>query len=184
MSAAEVRRRDKLMPESEALELLRRGYCGCVATTGPDGWPYVIPLLYVFLEDRIWLHNTRASGHLRRNVARDPRACFEVDDAGPVFAYGRFECDTTLAYASVVAFCHVRVMEERAQKTAFFDAFMAKYSNAALGRAKGFYPRLDEVNVYALSVERLSGKHTPLPAVESRWPASDRTKTPKAVPPR
>lgn len=42
---------------------------------------------------------------------------------------------------------------------------------------------LDDITLYALTIERLTGKETPLPEVSRRWPALDRTKTPGAVPP-
>jgi nitroimidazol reductase NimA-like FMN-containing flavoprotein (pyridoxamine 5'-phosphate oxidase superfamily) len=116
-------------------------------------------------------------------VDHEPRVCFEVDDAGEVFRYGRFECDTSVAYRSVVAFGRIRVIEDAAQKRAFFDALMAKYADPAWRRPKGFYPRLDQVTVYAIAVERLTGKATPLPAVPARWPAQDLTTSPNAVPP-
>ena len=39
--------------------------------------------------------------------------------------------------------------------------------------------------VYAIAVERMTGKETPLPAVSQQWPARDNTKSPDAVaPPR
>ena len=72
----------------------------------------------------------------------------------------------------------ISIVQDRALKTTFFDALMAKYSADDSGRPKGFYPRLDEVTVYAITVDRMSGKETSLPAVESRWPSVDRTKPP------
>ena len=47
---------------------------------------------------------------------------------------------------------------------------------------KGDFPRLDEVTVYAIAIERMTGKETALPAVQSRWPAVDKTKSPNARP--
>jgi len=58
-------------------------------------------------------------------------------------------------------------------KIRFFDALLAKYGTGALGRPKNFYPRLDEVTVYALGVERVTGKHCPLPPPAEPWPARD-----------
>jgi uncharacterized protein len=60
----------------------------------------------------------------------------------------------------------------------FFDALMEKYGDPGWSRPKGFYPRLDQVTVYAIAIERKTGKATPLPAVQNRWPAADNTKTP------
>jgi nitroimidazol reductase NimA-like FMN-containing flavoprotein (pyridoxamine 5'-phosphate oxidase superfamily) len=86
-------------------------------------------LLYVWLNGEIWLHNTGARGHLRANIEHEPRVCFEIDDPGEVFAYGRFECDSSVAYRSVVAFGRARIVEEPQLRTAFFDALMAKYAD-------------------------------------------------------
>ncbi|HLY66190.1 MAG TPA: pyridoxamine 5'-phosphate oxidase family protein, partial [Chloroflexota bacterium] len=56
----EVRRADKRMTDDEALAALEAGFCGRLGTVGPDGWPYVVPLLYVWMDGRIYTHNTKA----------------------------------------------------------------------------------------------------------------------------
>jgi nitroimidazol reductase NimA-like FMN-containing flavoprotein (pyridoxamine 5'-phosphate oxidase superfamily) len=179
----EMRRTDKLMSEERALETLAKGYCGRVATVGADGYPYCVPLLYVWMDGAIYVHNTRAAGHLRANVDHNGRVCFEMDEPGEVFPYGRFECDTSVAFKSVIAFGTISVVEDDATKRRFFDALMAKYAKADGERPKQFYPRLDQVTLYAIAVERITGKETPLPATAQQWPALDRTKSPGAKPP-
>jgi hypothetical protein len=59
---------------------------------------------------------------------------------------------------------------------------MAKYGKPDTGRPKGFFPRLDIITVYAISVERMTGKEMAFPALSEQWPAKDRTKTPNARP--
>jgi nitroimidazol reductase NimA-like FMN-containing flavoprotein (pyridoxamine 5'-phosphate oxidase superfamily) len=115
---------------------------------------------------------TLARGHLRENVDHDSRVCFEVDEPGEVFAYGRFECDSTLAYRSVIVFGSIRVVED----------LLAKYAKKDWEWPKNFYPRIDQITVYAINVERMSGKEMPLPAVSERWSAVDHTKSPNAKP--
>jgi hypothetical protein len=182
MSSLQLRRQDRVLGDLETRELLVRGYCGRIASLGSDGWPYIVPLLYVFADDEITVHNAALRGHFRLNVERESRVCFELDEPVKVFDYGRFECDTGLAYRSAIAYGRIRIVEERAAKSRFFDALLAKYGTGAPGRPKGFYPRLDEVTVYAIAVERLTGKHCPLPALSEQWPALDRTKSPNARP--
>src|SRR5207249_7060201 len=150
----QVRRADKLMTEERARETLERGFCGRLATVGEDGWPYCVPLLYVCMDGEIFVHNTRAKGHLRANVDREPRVCFEIDEAGEVFAYGRFECDSTVEYRSVIVFGRIRVVEDLATRQRFFDALMAKYARKDWERPKGFYPRIDQITLYAIAIER------------------------------
>jgi len=180
--SAGIRRADKVMPKAAATELLARGFSGRLATVGPDGWPYIVPLLYVWRAGEIWVHNAGVRGHLRVNVDHDARVCFEVDEPGEVFAYGRFECDTSVEYRSVVVFGRIRVVEERDAKVRFFDALMAKYGDPAWQRPAGSYPRLEGITLYSIAVERMTGKETVLPAASQRWPAADRTASPDARP--
>ena len=179
-SAPPVRRTDKQMSDADARDMLAKGHCGHLATVSADGSPYCVPLLYVWLDGEIFVHNTAARGHLRANVDHESRVCFEVAEAGEVFDYGRFECDVSIAHRSVVAFGRVRVVDDRALKQRFCDALMAKYHGRDVGRPKGFYPRLDHITVYAIAIERLTGKETALPPPAEQWPAMDRTKTPDA----
>ena len=140
-----------------------------------------MPLLYVWMDDQVFVHTTSARGHLRTNVERERRICFEVDEPDQVFDYGRFECDSTVAYRSVIVFGRIRVVEDLATRQRFFDALMAKYAKGKWSeRPKGFYPRIDQITLYAISVERMSGKETPLPGASERWPAVDHTKSPNA----
>jgi uncharacterized protein len=60
-----IRRTDLVMDEQQACQALLGGYSGRLATVGADGWPYVVPLLYVWKAGVIYLHNARAAGHLR-----------------------------------------------------------------------------------------------------------------------
>jgi len=179
----QVRRADKLMADERARDMLVAGYCGRLATVSEDGSPYCVPLLYVWLDGEIFVHNTAARGHLRTNVDHEPRVCFEVDELGEVFDYGRFECDVSISHRSVIAFGRIRVIEDRAVKQRFCDALTAKYHGRDVGRPKGFYPRLDDITVYAITVDRLTGKETALPPSAEQWPARDNTKTPNAKAP-
>lgn len=176
----QLRRADKLMSEERTLDTLVRGFCGRLATIGPDGYPYCVPLLYVWMEGEIYLHNTSVRGHLRTNVAHEARVCFEMDEPGEVFPYGRFECDTSVAFKSVIAFGKIRVVHDLDSKQRFFEALMQKYAKRLGDRPKTFFPRIDEVTLYAVTIERITGKETPLPDASQQWPALDRTKSPNA----
>ena len=183
-----MRRADKAMGDADVAALLARAYCGRLATVSPDGSPYCIPLLFVVLDDAVYVHTGAARGHLRTNIDRDPRICFEVDEPVAVFPYGRFECDSALAYSSLVVHGTARVVDDqdRATKQRFCDALMRKYSAPEWDRPRGFYPRLDAITVYAIRIDAMTGKQTPLPALADQWPAVDHTPTPtvKAPPAR
>src|SRR3954454_7240085 len=121
MSSPQLRRADRMMPEHRARQFLARGFAGRLATIGADGFPYCVPLLYVCMDDQVFVHTTSARGHFRSNVERCPRICLEVDEPDRVFDYGRFECDSGLAYASVILFGTIRIVEDRAIKQRFCE---------------------------------------------------------------
>lgn len=178
-----IRRADLAMDEEQAQLALIKGYAGRLATVGPDGWPYAVPLLYVCKPGLVYVHNSSTPGHLRTNVEHNSRVCFVVDEPGTVYAYGRFECDSALSYSSVMAFGMIRIVEDDKEKAGFCDALMEKYAADVTDRPKGFYPRLDHITVYAIQVERLTGKQIKLPSAVAQWPELDRTKSPNAKPP-
>jgi nitroimidazol reductase NimA-like FMN-containing flavoprotein (pyridoxamine 5'-phosphate oxidase superfamily) len=182
MSSPQVRRADRIMSDERSMETLARGFSGRLATVSADGFPYCVPLLYLWLDREVFLHTTSAGGHLRANIDREPRVCFEVDEQEGVFDYGRFECDSGLAYRSVCLFGRIRIVEDKQMKQRFCEALMAKYGKPNTQRPKGFFPRIDVITVYAIAVERMTGKELALPPISEQWPAKDRTKTPNAQP--
>jgi len=58
--------------------ILQRATIGRLATTGNDGYPYITPVNYVYLDGSIFFHCARA-GEKLDNIRRDPRVCFTVD---------------------------------------------------------------------------------------------------------
>ncbi len=182
MSSPQLRRIDRAMPEARAFAMLERSFSGRLATMGEDGYPYCLPLLFVWMDGEIYLHTGSVRGHLRANVERNPRICFELDEPDQVFDYGRFECDSGLAYQSLIVFGKIRIAEERAVKQRFCEMLMSKYGKSDTGRPKGFFPRLDAITVYVVTVEQMTGKEMALPPLSKQWPAMDRTKTPNARP--
>jgi nitroimidazol reductase NimA-like FMN-containing flavoprotein (pyridoxamine 5'-phosphate oxidase superfamily) len=49
-----------------------------VATNTAEGWPHVVPLWFVWLEDAIYV-SSRRGGRTHRNVSRDPRVAMAFD---------------------------------------------------------------------------------------------------------
>jgi len=182
VSQGTLRRQDKMMDRAAADRFLQRTAVVHFATVSANGDPYVVPNLFVYADEKIFCH-TSVGGQFRSNIVARPRVCFEAAEFGTVFPYGEFECDSSVSYVSVIGFGSVRIEEDRTAKTLFFDRLMAKYSDPELDRPKGFYPRLDHITMYALTIEQVTAKHQQLPMVSQQWPNVNLTKTPGAVPP-
>ncbi|MES3002423.1 MAG: pyridoxamine 5'-phosphate oxidase family protein [Pseudomonadota bacterium] len=177
-----MRRADLVMPEEDVKLLLEQGHCARLATTGADGWPYVLPMLFVWRDPHLYFHTSSALGHLAANLSHDSRVCMVIDEPGSVYGYGRFECDSSISYRSVMAFGTVHEVQDPAEKSLFCDELMRKYGGGITGRPQGFYPRLAHIDVRRIVVDRMSGKRIELPQPAARWPANDRTRSPDLPP--
>ena len=100
----------------------------------------MLPLLHVFDGELITMHNSAARGHFRLNPDWDTRACFEADEPVKVFDYGRFECDSGLAYRSAIAYGRIQIVEDEGAKIRFFDALIAKYAPVFRDDRRAFTP--------------------------------------------
>ncbi len=178
--AAGMRRHDLVMQDDQARLALERGFSGWLSTLGQDGYPYGTPMLYVCMDDKVYLHSTRAKGLLRQNIDSHSKVSFGIDQADQVYAYGRFECDSSLAYQSVILTGEIEVVEDVDIKQRFCERLMAKYGKQDWNRPKDFFPRLNQIAVYAVTIHRLTGKKIALPGLSQQWPALDRTKSPGA----
>jgi len=92
-------RTKRLMPDAEAREFLRNQKIAHVGTVDGNGWPYVVPLVYIYEGgDYLYLHTGAHQGHFLNNLQRDSRICVEVSDIGPLHKGKRYACDSALVY--------------------------------------------------------------------------------------
>lgn len=179
----QLRRADKIMTAEEIDACLTGAFCGRTATIGADGYPYVVPNLFVWHDRRVYLHTTRHPGHFAANVRHCERVSFEVDEPGEVYPYGHVECDTSVSYRSVVLFGRIRILDRDDDASAFFTRFMTKYAPAdSWGRETGSFPRIPATLVYEIQPEVITGKHGILPALDERWPTRNKTLSPDWTP--
>jgi nitroimidazol reductase NimA-like FMN-containing flavoprotein (pyridoxamine 5'-phosphate oxidase superfamily) len=178
-----LRRTDKAMTAEEVDAFLSHAFCGRTATVGADGYPYVVPNLFTWLDGQVHLHTALHEGHFIANVRHSDRVSFEVDEPGEVFPYGHVECDTSVSYRSVIIFGRIRILDDEPQKTRFYQAFMEKYARAdSWGRERGSFPRLSSTIVYAITPESTTGKRGILPAVDDQWPTRNLSGSPGWTP--
>lgn len=174
-----LNRADKQMSEAEIDAFLAASFCGRTATVGADGYPYVVPNLFVWHDSKVFLHTARRTGHFAVNIRHCDRVSFEADEPGEVFPYGDIECDTSVSYRSVVLFGRIRTVEREDEAAEFFRRFMTKYApEDSWGREKGSFPRIPATTVYAIEPEAITGKHGILPPLSERWPQKNNTLSP------
>ena len=157
----EMRRGRQQLSGEECRAVLRRGTSGVLAVTGDDGYPYAVPLSYVYADSKLFFHCARA-GHKLDAIARSDKASFCVIDQDQVVPE-----DYTSYFRSVIAFGRARVLEQEREKRAALELLAARYfPQDERGRLEEIARQYDRVAMVELAIEHMSGKE----ALELRAP--------------
>ena len=154
-------RSDRQMSDADARAFLREHAVASVGTVDSAGWPYVVPLMYVYEEgDKLFLHTGARGGHFFSNIAESAKICIAVGEPGPMHQGAPSPCNGSLVYKRAIVFGRVRVcdgprLEE--QKTWFFDRLLERLGDARANYATG-YTMLKQITLYEVAIEILTGK--------------------------
>ena len=83
----EMRRKDRQLPEEEAVRLLESCRFGVLCTVCADGTPYGIPMNHVLDGRILYMHCASAGGLKLENIARSPRAQRSLVTAAPAIMW-------------------------------------------------------------------------------------------------
>ena len=149
----DMRRKNQLLPPEEAESILRQGTSGVLSLLGDGGYPYGVPLSYVYHNGRLYFHCAKA-GHKLDAIRRCPQVSFCVVDQDQVHPE-----EYTTYYRSVIAFGTARVLEDPWEKHQALAALAAKYSpDQEEGRSEEIRSQFANVTMVELTVEHMTGK--------------------------
>ena len=152
-----MRRSEKEMKDRRAVEeLLDSCLVGRLGTVGPDGYPVVKPLNFVYRDGALYFHTARV-GEKMDHIRADGRVCFEVDLPVAYLRAASSPCEANFLFRSAIARGRARVVEDEGEKVAALRLLMDKYDQA--GRWSSFASeKLAAVAVVRIDVEELVGK--------------------------
>lgn len=148
-------RRAKQALDAEAVrEILRRGSSGVLALSGDDGYPYAVPLSYVYDGEKLYFHCAK-EGHKLDLIRRNPKASFCVIDQDKVVPE-----EYTTYYRSVIAFGRIRALDDPAEKRAAIEILALKYApEDTAERREAFIEReWAPLHMLEMRLEHVTGK--------------------------
>lgn len=149
----EMRRKKQLLSPEETAAILKRGTSGVLAVIGDGGYPYAVPLSYVYADSKIYFHCAK-TGHKLDAITKDGRVSFCVIDQDQVVP----EKYTTL-FRSAIVFGKARVLEDDAQKRRAIEKLAEKYSpDQGEGRREEIERQFARLCMVELTVEHMTGK--------------------------
>ena len=150
----EMRRKKQLLALEESTAVLECGTSGVLAVLGDHGYPYAVPISYVYDGAHIYFHCAKA-GHKLDAVKRNQKASFCVIDKDEIIPE-----EYTSYFRSVIAFGTIRILENEQEKRDAIEKLALKYApddtadhrKAAIDREWGPLCMLE------MTIEHLTGK--------------------------
>lgn len=149
----EIRRKNQALTEEECKDILTRHGEGVLACAGDDGYPYAVPVNYVYADGKIVIHGGRA-GHRWDAVHRSDKVSFCVIDQDQLI-----EEFYTTAYKSVIAFGRARTLTEPMEMQPYLEALTSHFVSAPKEDQLAYIRRgIGQVALLVIDIEHLSGK--------------------------
>jgi nitroimidazol reductase NimA-like FMN-containing flavoprotein (pyridoxamine 5'-phosphate oxidase superfamily) len=148
-----MRRSDRELDRAETDEILANGIYGVLSMNGDDGFPYGVPLNYVYTGDSIYLHGAVEGERLAR-IQKDNSVSFCVVGKASVLPE-KFSID----YSSAIVFGKANIIVEDEQKLKIMLSFVDKYSGAFKEKGEEYaVSSLHKVKCIRIDIERITGK--------------------------
>jgi len=139
---------------------------GFLGTIGPDGWPGITPLNYVYHANAIYFHGSRI-GEKMASIAADPRVTFNVAKEFAIipsyFTDPVMACPASAYFKSVLIRGRAHVVEHLEEKAAALESFMRKLQpeggyKPIAADDREYIPRLKGVSVVRIDIEAMTAK--------------------------
>ena len=153
----------EIKSKEKIIEFLGSQQTGRIASIDENGFPQIIPMNFVFINDTVYMHS-HIRGEKLDNIRRNQKAGFEVDRSLEFLpSYFSDPTDASLAdtlYISVVIKGNASIVSNKEEKTIALNGLMKKYQPE--GGYEPIKPDMDVlkgVEVIKIVPESLRGKY-------------------------
>ena len=153
----------EIKSKEKIIEFLGSQQTGRISSIDENGYPQIIPMNFVFINDVIYMHS-HIRGEKLDNIRRNQKVGFEVDKSLEFLpSYFSDPADASLAdtlYISVVIKGNGSIVSDREEKTTALNGLIKKYQPE--GGYEPIKPEMDvlnEVEVIKIVPESLRGKY-------------------------
>ena len=116
-----MRRIRQQLTDAENEQILQQGRSGVLAVLGDDGWPYAVPMSYVWLNGAVYLH-CAFSGHKLDAITNCEKVSFCIVHQDEVVPE-----EYTTYYRSVIVFGNAKVLPDSDEGRFALAAMADKY---------------------------------------------------------
>ena len=147
-----MRRKDREGSAQMIEDVLVKGEFGTLATISEIGYPYTVPLIYVYLDKSIFFHCAK-QGHKLNNIQHNNKVSFSV-----VTDVNLLPSEFVTNYKSVIAFGEASEVTGDVKEAAL-GKLIEKYSAEFIPEGNDYIKRAqDNTTVIKIDIHHLTGK--------------------------
>lgn len=150
----EMRRKRQQLTEAECVEILMKNTSGVLAVFGDDGYPYAVPLSYVYDNGTLFFHCAK-SGHKLDAIRTCDKVSFCVIDQDLVVPK-----EYTTYFRSVIAFGRASIVTQEDEIRGAIEKLAIKYypADSKENRDSAIEKEFNAMCMVRLQIEHMSGK--------------------------
>jgi len=149
----EMRRIGNKMDQDQAVSILKAGTNGVLGVIGDSGYPYTVPVSYVYDEGNIYFHSA-TEGHKLDAIQNEPKVSFCVTAQDNIIAE-----DFNTLYKSVIVFGKAEILVNEESKRDALESILKKYSADFIEKGREYIKEeWDNCVAVRISIEHMSGK--------------------------
>ena len=150
----EMRRKKQKLSKEECDRILYNGTSGVLALHGDDGYPYAVPVSYVYNGEKLLFHSAK-NGHKIDAIIKNAAASFCVIDQDQIVPE-----EYTTYFRSIIAFGRIRILEDDAEKRSAIEKLAVKYApdDTAENRNNAIDREWKLLCMMEMEIEHLTGK--------------------------
>ena len=150
----EMRRKKQRLSKEDCDRILYNGTSGVLALHGDDGYPYAVPVSYVYDGEKLLFHSAK-NGHKIDAIIKNAAASFCVIDQDQIVPE-----EYTTYFRSIIAFGKIRILEDDAEKRSAIEKLAVKYApdDTAENRNNAIDREWKLLCMMEMEIEHLTGK--------------------------
>ena len=149
----EMRRSRQALSQADCERILNENTSGVLSVLGEDGYPYGVPLSYVYDAGKLYFHSAM-EGHKLDAIRDHNQVSFTVIAQDHVVPE-----EYTTYFRSVIVFGRARILELDTEKRYAIERLAEKYMpNLPEGRQQEIEKEFHRLCMIELTVERMTGK--------------------------
>ena len=150
-----MRRKEKQMSDKDTVAVMNKGNYGVLSTVDENGYPYGVPVNYVYEDGKIYFHCAK-EGHKLRNIVKNNKVSFCVVTNSELL-----EEAFTTRFTSAISFGTISEVINEKERYNVYKLIIERLCGHYITQGMD-YVKSDgaKAKVFAIKVEHMSGKQT------------------------